>query len=82
MFLTKKGEKMRRINIVKDKKIETQSFVTKEDLVSYLRKNLDFHGVLLMADNIWNLNVGTSYEAFGYKFSCASKARAGNHIVI
>ena len=79
---------MRRINIVKDnptlayRKIETKSVVTKKDLVSYLRKNLDFHGVLLIADNIWNLNVGTSYEAFGYKFSCASKSRAGNHIVI
>ena len=65
---------MRKINIRKNGKIETRSFIKKDDLISYLRKNLDFHGVLLLAESIWNLNVGTSYEAFGYKFSCASKS--------
>jgi len=75
MILTKKEKKkMRKINIRKNDKIETRSFIKKDDLISYLRKNLDFHGVLLLAENIWNLNVGTSYDAFGYKFSCASKS--------
>jgi hypothetical protein len=78
---------MRRINIVKDKKIETRSFVEKSDLVSFIKNHnaiyfYDFKEVLDASENIWNLNVGTSYEAFGYKFSCASKSRAGNHVVI
>ena len=34
---------MRRLNIVKDKKIQTLSFLTKEDFVKYLKSNLDFH---------------------------------------
>ena len=78
---------MRRINIVIGKKIETKSFVEKSDLVKWFANNQEFQSIhpynhISMADNIWNLNVGTSYEAFGYKFSCASKSRAGNHIVI
>ena len=71
---------MRRLNIVKDKKIQTLSFVTKEDFVKYLRSNLDFHGVLKIADDVWNLNVGKSLYFFDWKISVNSKRRVGNQL--
>ena len=71
---------MRRLNIVKDKKIQTLSFLTKKDFVKYLRSNLDFHGVFKIADDVWNLNVGKGITYFGYTFSINSKRRVGNQL--
>ena len=71
---------MRRINIVKNKKIETRSFVTEDQLIGFLNNELSIPMYFTIASKIWNLNVGTSYEAYGYKFSCNGKSRAGNYI--
>ena len=78
---------MRRINIVKDKKIETRSFVEKSDLVTFIKNHnsiyfYDFKEVLDASENIWNLNVGSSVEFFGYRFAIQSKARVGNQLVL
>ncbi len=73
---------MRRINISKNEIRHTVSMQTVEQFVSYLKDNYSFHGVLLLAKNVWNLNVGKSYQQDGYIFSCSSKSRAGKHFVI
>ena len=66
---------MRRLNIVKKGKIETKSFLVKEDLLSYLN-TLNFFGVVevfykdktsktiqeILTDKIWDLNVGKSLK--------------------
>mgnify|MGYP003145357658 FL=1 len=66
---------MRKINIKKDGKIETKSFKEKKDFIEYLRKNLDFHGVLKIADDVWSLNVGTSVVFFNYTFALAGRSQ-------
>lgn len=84
---------MRRINIVKDSKIETKSFLVKDDLLSYLN-TLNFFGVVevfykdktsktiqkILTDKIWDLNVGKSVEHSDYRFSVNSKRRVGNQL--
>lgn len=70
---------MIRVNVIKNNKQETKSFLTYNDLVSYLRE-LKIHGVLLTAKNIWVLNVGSSYENGGYVFALAGKTRVANYL--
>ena len=84
---------MRRLNIVKKGKIETKSFLVKEDLLSYLN-TLNFFGVVevfykdktsktiqeILTDKIWDLNVGKSVEHSDYRFSVNSKRRVGNQL--
>lgn len=70
---------MIRVNVIKNTKQETKSFLTYDDLVSYLRE-LKIHGVLLTAKNIWGLNVGSSYKNGGYVFALAGKTRVANYL--
>lgn len=72
---------MRRINIKKGSRMVQKSFLTKEQFVKFLREK-KLHGVLWIADQVWFLNVGTALTVQGYRFACAGKSRAGNHIVI
>ena len=76
---------MRRLNIVKDGKIETKSFLEKSDFISFIKNHnaiyfYDFKEILDVADNIWNLNVGKSLKIWGYTFSINSKRRVGNQL--
>ena len=76
---------MRRLNIVKDGKIETKSFLEKSDFISFIKNHnaiyfYDFKEILDVADNIWNLNVGKSFKIWGYTFSINSKRRVGNQL--
>jgi len=73
---------MRRINIKHNDKMVTKSFAEKKDFIRYLRGNLMFHAVFKIADDVWNLNVGSSVEFFGYRFAIQSKARVGNQLVL
>jgi len=75
-----KGEKiMRKINIVKDNKIQTISYNEKSDFILDLKFILNFplHEIyrFKLADIIWDLNVGTAYSCFGYKFLTLSKRK-------
>jgi len=79
-------EKMRRINITRrtanlDTIRHTVSFKSKNKFISYLRDNYSFHGVLLLADKVWDLNVGAKYQQDNYTFSIQSKRRTGDKIV-
>ena len=71
---------MRRINIRKNGKIETKSFIKQMDLICYLEVDLGLRAVFTLADNIWNLNVGKGLEDSGYTFSINSKRRVGNKL--
>ena len=76
---------MRRLNIVKNGKIETKSFLEKSDFISFIKNHnaiyfYDFKEILDVADNIWNLNVGKSLKIWGYTFSINSKRRVGNQL--
>ena len=76
---------MRRLNIVKDGKIETKSFLEKSDFISFIKNHnsiyfYDFKEILDVANNIWNLNVGKSLKIWGYTFSINSKRRVGNQL--
>jgi len=69
---------MIRINIRKNDKMTTKSFVQKIDLIGYV---LDFIGsgdTKKTADKIWELNVGTSLVHNGYTIAMAGKSRAGD----
>jgi len=69
---------MIKINIKKDGKITTKSFISKIDLIGYV---LDFIGsgdTKKTADKIWELNVGTSLVHNGYTIAMAGKSRAGD----
>ena len=76
---------MIRINIRKDDKMTTKSFVQKIDLHNYV---LDFIGCdqysnfTQTAQKIWNLNVGTSLSVNGYTIAMAGKSRAGKYLVL
>lgn len=70
---------MIRVNVIKDTKQVLKSFLTYDELVSYLRE-LKIHGVLLTAKEIWNLNVGSAYKNGGYIFALAGKTRVANHL--
>ena len=78
---------MIRLNVRKDGKVEVKSFIQKNDLISYLDKDLDLHNIICnfpnhsvfeLADNIWDLNVGTALTHGNYTFAMAGKSRAGN----
>ena len=69
---------MRRINIRKDGKIETKSFIKQMDLICYLEVDLGLRAVFTLADNIWNLNVGTAITVRGLTIAMAGKSRAGD----
>ena len=82
---------MIRLNVRKKDKVEVKSFVQKKDLLNYLN-TLDFFGVTkifwkdntytsiqeILADKIWNLNVGTAEKHSDYTFAMAGKSRAGD----
>ena len=82
---------MIRLNVRKKDKVEVKSFVQKKDLLNYLN-TIDFFGVTkifwkdntytsiqeILADKIWDLNVGTSLSVNGYTIAMAGKSRAGN----
>ena len=66
---------MVKINIKKDGKITTKSFISKIDLVGYI---LDFIGgcdTKKTADKIWQLNVGTSLTYNGYTIAMAGRGQ-------
>lgn len=76
---------MRRINITRrtanlDTIRHTVSFRSKDKFISYLRDNYSFHGVLLLANKVWDLNVGTKYQQGNYTFSIQSKQRIGSQL--
>ena len=82
---------MIRLNVRKKDKVEVKSFVQKKDLLNYLN-TLNFYGVVevffkdktsktiqeILADKIWDLNVGTAHNFLGYKIAMAGKSRAGD----
>ena len=82
---------MIRLNVRKKDKVQVKSFVQKKDLLNYLN-TLNFYGVVevffkdktsktiqeILADKIWDLNVGTSEEHSDYIFAMAGKSRAGD----
>tara|TARA_R110000824_G_scaffold392145_1_gene590343 strand:- start:173 stop:403 length:231 start_codon:yes stop_codon:yes gene_type:complete len=76
---------MIRINIRKNDKMTTKSFVQKIDLHNYV---LDFIGCdqysnfTQTAQKIWDLNVGTSLSVNGYTIAMAGKSRAGKYLVL
>ena len=77
---------MRRLNIVKDKKIETKSFLNIDDLAEYLDKlnppatNFILNYNFGIAEKIFDLNVGKSLYFFDWKISVNSKRRVGNQL--
>ena len=77
---------MRRINIKTQNKLITKSYDNKSDFILDLKFILNFplHEIYRfnLADIIWDLNVGTGYSCFGYRFSIQSKARVGNQLVL
>jgi hypothetical protein len=73
-----KGKKMIRINITKNNTRKTKSFLDKEEFIKYLKSDLSFHGVLKIANDVWNLNVAQKINFFGHTFSIQSKQRSGN----
>ena len=70
---------MRRINIVKDGKIETKSFLTMNDLSKDLFNSYKIDGIKASMI-IWDLPVGKSYTEKGYRFSINSKRRVANQL--
>ena len=85
---------MIRLNIRKDGKIETKSFMNKKELVSKLNK-LKLFGVTgveyedgtyktiqeILADIIWNGGVAETFEHSGYAITINGKQRAGSVIM-
>ena len=85
---------MIRLNIRKDGKIETKSFMNKKELVSKLNK-LKLFGVIgveyedgtyktiqeILADKIWNGRVAQTFEHSGYAITINGKQRAGSVIM-
>ena len=85
---------MIRLNIRKDGKIETKSFMNKKELVYKLNK-LKLFGVVgveyedgtyktiqeILADKIWNGRVAQTFEHSGYAITINGKQRAGSVIM-
>ena len=75
---------MIRLNIRKNGKTEVKSFVTKGELIKFLRGDENFllteipNNCFNIADKLWDLNVGTALTHSGYTFAIAGKSRAGN----
>tara|TARA_R100000654_G_scaffold6419_1_gene16849 strand:+ start:451 stop:729 length:279 start_codon:yes stop_codon:yes gene_type:complete len=78
---------MIKISIKKDSKIVRKSFVEKKDLLTFLN-TLKFYGVVevfykdktsktiqkILADKIWDMNVGSSEEHSDYVFAIVGKS--------
>tara|TARA_R100001126_G_C4818234_1_gene145368 strand:+ start:472 stop:717 length:246 start_codon:yes stop_codon:yes gene_type:complete len=75
---------MIRLNIKKNGKVEVKSFITKGELIKFLRGDENFlfteipNNCFNIADKLWDLNVGTALTQSGYTFAMAGKSRAGN----
>lgn len=79
---------MRRINIKKDNKLVTITCSDYLDLFQELKcnsifkdVNLDLSNLSTFLDKIWDLNVGSKLECWGYTFSIQSKRRTGNKMI-
>ena len=77
---------MIRLNIIKDSKVFVKSYIAKRELTHDLQFILDFplhwNDRETLSEKLWDLNVGTTYDIFGFKFAMAGKVRAGKHFVI
>ena len=75
---------MIRLNVKKDGKVEVKSFITKGQLIKFLRGNENFlfteipNNCFNIADKLWDLNVGSALNQSGYTFAMAGKSRAGD----
>ena len=69
---------MIRINIKKDTKVTVKSFVKKKELENYLFELTVAQTPIVRSgnptNNIWNLNVGSSYKFLGYIISIIGKS--------
>ena len=69
---------MIRLNIKKDTKSKVKSFVEKKELENYLFELTVAQNPIVRSGNptndIWNLNVGTSYKFLGYTIAMAGKS--------
>ena len=73
---------MIKLNIRKNNKSTVKSFITKRALTHDLQFILDFplhwNDRETLSEKLWDLNVGTTYDIFGFKFAMAGKSRDGN----
>jgi len=69
---------MLKINIKKNNKVKVKSFVEKKELENYLFELTVAQTPIVRAgnptNNIWNLNVGSSYKFLGYTICIAGKS--------
>ena len=71
---------MIKINIKKNGKLEVKSFITKGQLIKFLRGNENFlfteipNNCFNIADKLWDMNVGSSIEHSNYTFSIRGKS--------
>jgi len=69
---------MLKINIKKNNKVKVKSFVEKKELENYLFELTVAQTPIVRAgnptNNIWNLNVGSSYKFLGYIISIIGKS--------
>tara|TARA_Y100000114_G_C11657822_1_gene277503 strand:+ start:300 stop:659 length:360 start_codon:yes stop_codon:yes gene_type:complete len=78
--------KILRINIVKDGKIETKSFMNKDELAKYLHARFNKvtspgYNFVEKADLLYNLCVGEALIFFNHKFAINGKRRAGQVMI-
>ena len=78
--------KILRINIVKDGKIETKSFMNKDELAKYLHTRFNKvtspgYNFVEKADLLYNLCVGEALVFFNHKFAINGKRRAGQVMI-
>ena len=72
---------MRRINITIDNKRITKSFEDKEELNTFLSNDCGFKwDDKIVANTIWDLDVGSKLECDGFIFSIQSKQRIGSQL--
>ena len=69
---------MIRLNIIKDSKVFVKSFTEKNQLQDYLFELTVAQNPIVRSGNptndIWNLNVGSSYKFLGYIISIIGKS--------
>ena len=71
---------MIKLNIKKNGKLEVKSFITKGQLIKFLRSNENFlfteipNNCFNIADKLWDMNVGSSIEHSNYTFSIRGKS--------
>ena len=69
---------MLKINIKKNNKVKVKSFTEKKDLENYLFELTVAQTSIVRTgnptNNIWNLNVGSSYNFLGYTISIIGKS--------